>query len=96
MSLYHAHAGQAEIIRTIQKDQSYIDEIRGQLSEILLLVSQRNWFKYQHLCKLIAEILYHHYAIVNNLQTLGEEYTGIIQVDSNYVMLPNKAVSFRN
>ncbi|KAL1381364.1 hypothetical protein pipiens_013523 [Culex pipiens pipiens] len=92
MSLYHAHAGQAEIIRTIQKDQSYIDEIRGQLSEILLLVSQRNWFKYQHLCKLIAEILYHHYAIVNNLQTLGEEYTGIIQVDSNYVMLPNKAL----
>lgn len=92
MSLYHANAGQAEIIRTIQKDQTYIDEIRSQLSDILLLVSQRNWFKYNHLCKLIAEILYHHYAIVHNLQTLGEEYTGIIQVDSNYVMLPNKAL----
>ncbi|XP_062538339.1 peroxisome assembly protein 10-B [Armigeres subalbatus] len=92
MSLYHANAGQAEIIRTIQKDQTYIDEIRSQLSDILLLVSQRNWFKYNHLCKLIAEVLYHHYAIVHNLQTLGEEYTGIIQVDSNYVMLPNKAL----
>ncbi|XP_019552233.3 peroxisome assembly protein 10-B [Aedes albopictus] len=92
MPLYHANAGQAEIIRTIQKDQTYIDEIRSQLSDILLLVSQRNWFKYNHLCKLIAEVLYHHYAIVHNLQTLGEEYTGIIQVDSNYVMLPNKAL----
>ncbi|KXJ81457.1 hypothetical protein RP20_CCG019797 [Aedes albopictus] len=92
MSLYHANAGQAEIIRTIQKDQTYIDEIRSQLSDILLLVSQRNWFRYNHLCKLIAEVLYHHYAIVHNLQTLGEEYTGIIQVDSNYVMLPNKAL----
>lgn len=92
MSLYHANAGQAEIVRTIQKDQTYIDEIRSQLSDILLLVSQRNWFKYNHLCKLIAEVLYHHYAIVHNLQTLGEEYTGIIQVDSNYVMLPNKAL----
>nr|XP_019552233.2 peroxisome biogenesis factor 10 [Aedes albopictus] len=92
MSLYHANAGQAEIIRTIQKDQTYIDEIRSQLSDILLLVSQRNWFRYNHLCKLIAEVLYHQYAIVHNLQTLGEEYTGIIQVDSNYVMLPNKAL----
>lgn len=92
MSLYHANAGQAEIIRTIQKDQTYIDEIRSQLSDILLLVSQKDWFKYNHLCKLIAEVLYHQYAIVHNLQTLGEEYTGIIQVDSNYVMLPNKAL----
>lgn len=92
MSLYHANAGQAEIIRTIQKDQTYIDEIRSQLSDILLLVSQRNWFRYNHLCKLIAEVLYHQYAIVHNLQTLGEEYTGIIQVDANYVMLPNKAL----
>ncbi|XP_058831105.1 peroxisome biogenesis factor 10 [Topomyia yanbarensis] len=92
MSLYHANAGQAEIIRTIQKDQTYIDEIRSQLSDILLLLSQKNWFKYQHLCKLIAEVLYHHYAIVHNQQTLGEEYTGIIQVDANYVMLPNKAL----
>ncbi|XP_055605441.1 peroxisome assembly protein 10-B [Uranotaenia lowii] len=94
MSLYHANAGQAEIIRTIEKDQTYINEIRSQLSDILLLVSQKNWFKYQHLCKLAAEILYHHYAIAHNLQTLGEEYTGIIQVDSNYVMLPNKALQF--
>ncbi|XP_053698071.1 peroxisome assembly protein 10-B [Sabethes cyaneus] len=92
MSLYHANAGQAEIIRTIQKDESYVEEIRSQLSDILLLLSQKNWFKYQHLCRLIAEVLYHHYAIVHNLQTLGEEYTGIIQVDSNYVMLPNKAL----
>ncbi|XP_055624874.1 peroxisome assembly protein 10-A [Toxorhynchites rutilus septentrionalis] len=92
MSLYHANAGQAEIIRSIQKDQTYIDEIRGQLSDILLMVSQRSWFRYSALCKLIAEILYHHYTIVHNLQTLGEEYTGIIQVDSHYVMLPNKAL----
>ncbi|XP_055526321.1 peroxisome assembly protein 10-B [Wyeomyia smithii] len=92
MSLYHANAGQAEIIRTIQKDETYVEEIRAQLSDTLLLISQKNWFKYQHLCKLIAEVLYHHYAIVHNLQTLGEEYTGIIQVDANYVMLPNKAL----
>uniref|UniRef100_U5EZB7 RING-type E3 ubiquitin transferase n=1 Tax=Corethrella appendiculata TaxID=1370023 RepID=U5EZB7_9DIPT len=92
MSLYHAIAGQAEIIRTIQKDQTYIDELRSNLSDMLLMISQKNWFKYNHLCKLIAEISYHHYAILNNLQTLGEEYTGIIQVDSQYSELPNKAV----
>ncbi|XP_053662992.1 peroxisome biogenesis factor 10 [Anopheles marshallii] len=92
MSLFHANAGQAEIIRSVQKDQEHIEYIRTALSEVLLLLSQRHWFKYNSLCKLIAEILYHHYAILNNLQTLGEEYTGIIQVDANYVMLPNKAL----
>uniref|UniRef100_A0A182VT35 RING-type E3 ubiquitin transferase n=1 Tax=Anopheles minimus TaxID=112268 RepID=A0A182VT35_9DIPT len=92
MSLFHANAGQAEIIRSVQKDQEHIEYIRTALSEVLLLLSQRHWFKYNALCKLIAEILYHHYAILNNLQTLGEEYTGIIQVDDNYVMLPNKAI----
>uniref|UniRef100_A0A182NVE8 RING-type E3 ubiquitin transferase n=1 Tax=Anopheles dirus TaxID=7168 RepID=A0A182NVE8_9DIPT len=92
MSLFHANAGQAEIIRSVQKDQEHIEYVRTALSEVLLLLSQRHWFKYNALCKLIAEILYHHYAIVNNLQTLGEEYTGIIQVDANYVMLPNKAL----
>uniref|UniRef100_A0AAG5DRI5 RING-type E3 ubiquitin transferase n=1 Tax=Anopheles atroparvus TaxID=41427 RepID=A0AAG5DRI5_ANOAO len=79
MSLFHANAGQAEIIRSAQKDQEYIENIRSALSELLLLLSQRHWFKYNALCKLIAEIIYHHYGILNNLQTLGEEYTGIIQ-----------------
>ncbi|XP_053678725.1 peroxisome biogenesis factor 10 [Anopheles nili] len=92
MSLFHANAGQAEIIRSVQKDQEHIEYIRSALGELLLLLSQRHWFKYNSMCKLIAEILYHHYAILNNLQTLGEEYTGIIQVDANYVMLPNKAL----
>uniref|UniRef100_A0A182T164 RING-type E3 ubiquitin transferase n=1 Tax=Anopheles maculatus TaxID=74869 RepID=A0A182T164_9DIPT len=92
MSLFHANAGQAEIIRSVQKDVEHIEYIRTALSEVLLLLSQRHWFKYNALCKLIAEILYHHYAILNNLQTLGEEYTGIIQVDANYVLLPNKAL----
>ncbi|EGK96257.1 AGAP000928-PB [Anopheles gambiae str. PEST] len=92
MSLFHANAGQAEIIRTVQKDQEHIEYVRAALSEVLLLLSQRHWFRYNALCKLVAEVLYHHYAILHNLQTLGEEYTGIIQVDANYVMLPNKAL----
>ncbi|XP_050099366.1 peroxisome biogenesis factor 10 [Anopheles aquasalis] len=92
MSLFHANAGRAEIIRSVQKDQQHIEEIRSTLSELLVVLSQRHWYRYNALCKPIAEILYHHYAILNNLQTLGEEYTGIIQVDSNYVMLPNKVL----
>uniref|UniRef100_A0A2M4AWP8 RING-type E3 ubiquitin transferase n=1 Tax=Anopheles triannulatus TaxID=58253 RepID=A0A2M4AWP8_9DIPT len=92
MSLFHANAGKAEIIRSVQKDQLHIEEIRTALSDLLVVLSQRHWYRYNALCKPIAEILYHHYAILNNLQTLGEEYTGIIQVDSNYVMLPNKVL----
>ncbi|ETN62049.1 peroxin 10 [Anopheles darlingi] len=92
MSLFHANAGKAEIIRSVQKDQLHIEEVRTALSDLLVVLSQRHWYRYNALCKPIAETLYHHYAILNNLQTLGEEYTGIIQVDSNYVMLPNKVL----
>lgn len=93
MSLFHANAGQAEIIRTVQKDAYITDELSQNISDILRLHSNRYWIKYNHLCKLIAELTYHGFASINNLQTLGEEYTGIIQVDSNYITLPNKCVN---
>lgn len=92
MSLFHANAGQAEIIRTVQKDAYITDELSQNISDILRLHSNRYWIKYNHLCKLVAELTYHGFASINNLQTLGEEYTGIIQVDSNYITLPNKCV----
>lgn len=91
MSFYYANARQPEILRTVQKDQTFTNQLGQNFSDILRL-SNRHWIRYNHLCGLLAELSYHGFASWHNLQTLGEEYTGIIQMDNQYISLPNKLV----
>ncbi|XP_017461209.1 PREDICTED: peroxisome biogenesis factor 10-like [Rhagoletis zephyria] len=86
----NARARQPEIVRSVQKDSRYTDELAEDLSDLLRLSGSRSWIKYHQLCKLFAEITYHGFASINNLQTLGEEYTGTIQVDSAYMNIPSR------
>ncbi|XP_065358963.1 peroxisome biogenesis factor 10 [Calliphora vicina] len=90
MNFRNAKARQPEIVRSVQKDARYTNELSEDLSDLLRLTGARNWIKYNQMCKLIAEICYHGFASVNSLQTLGEEYTGIIQVDSQYKHIPSR------
>ncbi|EDV97774.1 peroxisome biogenesis factor 10 [Drosophila grimshawi] len=90
MDLRNARARQPEILRSVQKDARYTNELAEDLSDILRLTGPRNWIKYNQLCQLIAQLSYHGFASLNNLQTLGEEYTGIIQVDGNYKQIPSR------
>lgn len=90
MDFRNAKARQPEIVRSVQKDSRYTNELSEDLSDLLRLTGARNWIKYNQMCKLIGEICYHGFASINNLQTLGEEYTGIIQVDSQYKHIPSR------
>ncbi|CAD7004355.1 peroxisome biogenesis factor 10 [Ceratitis capitata] len=86
----NARARQPEIIRSVQKDSKYTDELAEDFSDLLRIGGSRRWIKYNQLCKLFAEISYHGFASIYNLQTLGEEYTGTIQVDSAYMHIPSR------
>lgn len=90
MSFYYANARQPEILRTVQKDLTYTNQLALNYSDILKFSSNRLWIRYNYLCNLLAELTYHGFSSWNNLQTLGEEYTGIIQIDNQYISLPNK------
>ncbi|TDG52579.1 hypothetical protein AWZ03_000812 [Drosophila navojoa] len=90
MDFRNARARQPEIVRSVQKDARYTNELSEDLSDILRLTGSRNWIKYNQLCQLIAQLSYHGFASLNNLQTLGEEYTGIIQVDGDYKQIPSR------
>lgn len=87
-------ARQPEIIRTKQKDSYYIEELAGNLSDLLHWLSIQKWMKYHHRCQLIAELAYHAFAILHRIQTLGEEYTGILQIDNNFKNIPSKYVCY--
>lgn len=92
MSLYLSKAGQAEIIRSAQKDSQFIDEIHLHLSELFRRFDNRLWIKYDGLLKILLQIFYYSFHAVHGIQTIGEEYTGIIQIDSNYRTLPGRLV----
>lgn len=90
MSFYYANASQPEILRTVQKDATFTNQLGHELSDILRFTNKKLWIKYNTVCKLLMELAYHGFASYNNLQTLGEEYTGIIQIDSKYIALPSR------
>lgn len=90
MSFYYANARQPEILRTVQKDAAFTNQLAHDLSNILRFTNKTLWIRYNSLCSLLMELAYHGFASYNNLQTLGEEYTGIIQIDSKYIALPSK------
>ena len=94
MSLYLSKAGQAEIIRSAQKDGQFIDEVHLDLSERFRRFDTRLWIKYDSVLKVLLQIFYYSFHAVHGIQTIGEEYTGIIQIDSSYRNLPSRLVSW--
>lgn len=91
MKSYIKLARQPEVIRTTQKDLQYTSEIHQNVLEISqFLQNNRNLIKFSELSKLLSNLCYHGFATLNRLQTLGEEYTGIIQIDSTTDRLPSK------
>lgn len=89
---YIKNARQPEVIRTIQKDLQYTTELNQDVLEVaeFLVNNNRNFQKFNNLIKVGTNILYHGFAAVNRLQTLGEEYTGVIQIDTKADNLPKK------
>ena len=96
MKTWIKRAGQAEIIRTTQKDQQYTNKINEDVVEIVQFLSQnsrqRDLIKFNTISAIVSKLMYHGFATVNRIQTLGEEYTGIIQIDNQSETLPHKVL----
>lgn len=93
MSLMTSDAGPAEILRASQKDHSYINNIQQNVLEVCRrFFGSRSVIVYSPYIKLASEIWYYAYLALCNSQTLGEEYTGIMQVDPTFITIPSKKV----
>jgi peroxin-10 len=92
MKTYAKQAHQPEILRTTQKDIEFTTRIHGHIMEILRFVvgNSPNLIKINEISHQLSNILYHGFAAMNRIQTLGEEYTGIIQLDEKSKNLPSK------
>ncbi|XP_075226053.1 peroxisome biogenesis factor 10-like isoform X2 [Lycorma delicatula] len=82
MSVTLTRAGPAEILRAAQKDDFFCRKLRELLTEILLQVGgTRVLIKYRELLNATGNLMYFGATTLSGLQTLGEEYTGILQFD---------------
>lgn len=71
----------AEVLRAWQKDDLYEKQLAELLSK---LISSR----YASKATPLSSVLYRSLTTLKDLQTLGEEYSGIVQVDDTYHKLP--------
>lgn len=91
---YLKTARQAEIIRTVQKDLQYTTQLNHDVIEVaqFLVKNNRNFLNYNALIKNITNVCYHGFSAYRRLQTLGEEYTGVLQMDTKADNLPKKLI----
>eukprot|EP00090_Calanus_glacialis_P046307 TRINITY_DN9037_c0_g1_i1.p1 TRINITY_DN9037_c0_g1~~TRINITY_DN9037_c0_g1_i1.p1 ORF type:complete len:298 (-),score=42.45 TRINITY_DN9037_c0_g1_i1:98-991(-) len=84
-------AGPGEILRAVQKDESYINKMHQNISSLgLEIFGPQTWIKYKSLCEPATRFLYYAVTTLSDYQTLGEEYTGLIQVVHRKNKLPSK------
>lgn len=83
-------SGGAAILRAAQKDEYFIKRLSANASEALRLFGNKTWNKYSKYITDASSVAYGYLTTMKDLQTLGEEYTGILQVDDSYVKLPHK------
>jgi peroxin-10 len=72
----------AEVLRAHQKDDMYEKQLADTVSRLL---PPRHAAKAEPL----SSVLYKSFTTLKDLQTLGEEYSGIVQVDDSYNKLPS-------
>ncbi|CAH1775572.1 unnamed protein product [Owenia fusiformis] len=83
-------AGAPEVIRSNQKDEYYTHYLRANLADLFQSAFGSSlWIKWRQELDVIADLTYFGLTTVTGLQTLGEEYVNIVQVDSTKRAIPS-------
>lgn len=89
MPFYYAKV--ADIVRSSQRDELFIESLYQDILSICKTLSIKNFIYLRKVIPIVASSWYYFLTSFDNLQTLGEEYAGILRVDRNK-NLPNKLV----
>ncbi|XP_015599609.1 putative peroxisomal biogenesis factor 10 [Cephus cinctus] len=81
-------ASQAEILRSHQRDNDFIKDLRDQLSDILHKFGCRNLISVVN-SSIPIKLVYFFFTSGLGNQTLGEEYTGIVQANFKARKIPS-------
>ena len=82
-----------EVLRAAQKDASFTESLGRTVGSLCLeVLGPRVWMRHKWVCEPATRLLYYLATTGSDLQTLGEEYTGIIQVEAGARRIPSPPV----
>jgi len=83
-------ATRGEILRAAQKDATYLEEIESKVSSLVVsLCGPSFWAQWQKWLGPATSCLYYSLTTLRCCQTLGEEYTEVVQVSRKHLTLPS-------
>ncbi|GFO46359.1 peroxisome biogenesis factor 10-like [Plakobranchus ocellatus] len=84
-------AGTAEIIRSHQKDDNFLNSLRTAVADIAQRIAgPRVWLEWRRTLDVCADVTYLLLTTCSDLQTVGEEYVNIIMTDGTLRALPSR------
>ncbi len=71
-----------EILRSAQKDEAVMTKMTNEFSTefMLKILGPRQWLQSKQIIEACCHFLYFSFTTLSDIQTLGEEYTGILPV----------------
>lgn len=87
----YPNAGQYEIIRSAHKDEQVCSQLRLSASDLSQhFLGAKVWLKHRQKLEIATDVAYFFLTTLKDLQTIGEEYVHLLQVDSTKRQLPSK------
>lgn len=84
----------AAVLRSVQKDEQYSSWFRTETNLVLQkLLGPRTWIQWKQQIELLSDTIYYTATTLNGVQTLGEEYVRIVQIEGNQLKCPTFRVS---
>lgn len=80
-----------DIVRSSQRDETFTDDLQEYLLPLLKVFGRKSYHQLRKYIHPISLIWYYTLTSLGNLQTLGEEYTGLVRTRGN--SLPTKLTS---
>lgn len=87
MNFYKAEV--VDILRCSQRDDAFVTTLKEDIFSILKLFGFVDYGRIRKIVPLLAKAWYYYFTSLNNLQTLGEEYSGTLRF-TNQNKIPNK------
>lgn len=80
----------AAVLRSVQKDEQYTEKMKQEVHQLLqVILGPRNWIHWKQSINLATDLAYYGLTTLSGLQTLGEEYVRIVQIEGNNLKIPS-------
>ncbi|XP_054153434.1 peroxisome assembly protein 10-B-like [Oppia nitens] len=78
-----------QLMRSGQRDEEYMSRLNEELNQLIQYwFGVRHWVQWRHHLPQLSQLIYYLMTTLSGLQTLGEEYVNIVQIDGNKIAVP--------